>query len=382
MKLKFMNFRILLSTLLVCFLLGCESTKPLEKSESHTLLVNSDKAYQGFTLYPLHGKKEAHLLNMKGEIVHKWNVGAVRADILPNCNLLAVHNATKLKKLIREYDWNGNIVWEYEAPYVIHHDAVRLENGNTLFPIRTQLEHIPSEIKDKPGAVKRKYRSDTFVEITPDKKIEWEWKVEDHLDIESCGKRKCKRSLGNKQFIDNALDWTHVNTVRPLPENKWYVQGDKRFKPGNIIFMPRNWSTAFIIDKESGEIVWKYEGDYKKGLILPHESHMIGPDLPGAGNILIFDNGKKKMREFSIALEINPITKEVVWAYEDEKFYSGSAGALQRLPNGNTLISQGTSGRVFEVTPEKEIVWEYSGNPHCRRAKRYSINHCKRFNNL
>ncbi|MEZ4753512.1 MAG: arylsulfotransferase family protein [Bdellovibrionota bacterium] len=276
----------------------------------------------------------------------------------------------------------GKYNWESEAPYVAHHDITRLENGNTLFPIRTQLELLPEEIKDLPDVVSRKLRSDTLTEVSPDKQIVWQWKVEEHLDLSSCGKRKCKRSLGHKQFIDNALDWTHVNTVRALPENKWFDQGDKRFKPGNIIFLPRNWSTAFIIDKESGEVVWEYSGDYKEGLILPHESHMIAPDLPGAGNILIFDNGKKKKREFSIALEIDPISKKVVWSYEDQDFYSGSAGALQRLPNGNTLISEDTSGRVFEVTPDKEIVWEYSGTPHCRRAKKYPANYCKNFSVL
>ncbi|MCB0319038.1 MAG: aryl-sulfate sulfotransferase [Bdellovibrionales bacterium] len=368
--------------LLFCLLTSCEQKKTYERSNSHILIKNTEKSWPGFTLYPLHGKQEIHLLNTNGEIVHKWPVGAVRAQLLENCNLIAIHNPTKLKKLIREYDWQGNIVWEYKASSAAHHDVTRLKNGNTLFPIRTQLKLVPEELKENPNAVKRNYRSDSLLEVTPNGKIVWRWNTEDHLDINSCGKRPCKRSLGNKQFIDDALDWTHVNTVRPLPENKWFDQGDQRFKPGNIIFLPRNWSTVFIIDKETKEIVWKYEGNYKKGLILPHESHMIASDLPGAGNILIFDNGKKKLREASIALEINPVTKEVIWSYEDSEFYSGSAGSLQRLPNGNTLISQDTAGRVFEVTPEKEIVWEYSGIPHCRRAKRYSKNYCPNFKEL
>ena len=33
--------------------------------------------------------------------------------------------------------------------------------------------------------------------------------------------------------------------------------------------------------------------------------------------------------------------------------------SAQRLPNGNTLITEGSDGRVFEVTREHEIVWEY-----------------------
>jgi len=29
------------------------------------------------------------------------------------------------------------------------------------------------------------------------------------------------------------------------------------------------------------------------------------------------------------------------------------------LPNGNTLICEGAPGRIFEVTPRHDIVWEY-----------------------
>jgi len=34
-------------------------------------------------------------------------------------------------------------------------------------------------------------------------------------------------------------------------------------------------------------------------------------------------------------------------------------GYAQRLPNGNTLITESSFGRFFEVTKQGEIVWEY-----------------------
>jgi hypothetical protein len=69
-------------------------------------------------------------------------------------------------------------------------------------------------------------------------------------------------------------------------------------------------------------------------------------------------------------LEFNPVTKEVVWNYSSQeagfivpmhgyKFYSALVSSAQRLPNGNTLITEGAAGRIFEVTPGYEIVWEY-----------------------
>jgi len=109
---------------------------------------------------------------------------------------------------------------------------------------------------------------------------------------------------------------------------------------------------------------------------------MISERLPGAGNILIFDNGGRK-RKSSVALEINPITKEVVWAYENGfEFYSRAGASLQRLPNGNTFISEDVRGRVFEVTPDKKIVWEIKSSHYINRAGRYAPNYCSRFKKL
>jgi hypothetical protein len=76
--------------------------------------------------------------------------------------------------------------------------------------------------------------------------------------------------------------------------------------------------------------------------------------------MLIFDNGGS--RSASRVLEFDPLSREIVWVYkgdEDNLFYSPQCGSNQRLPNGNTLITETDRGRAFEVTPDHEIVWEY-----------------------
>jgi hypothetical protein len=40
-------------------------------------------------------------------------------------------------------------------------------------------------------------------------------------------------------------------------------------------------------------------------------------------------------------------------------FYSFIGGFVERLPNWNSLITETTTGRIFEVNQEGEIVWEY-----------------------
>ena len=62
-------------------------------------------------------------------------------------------------------------------------------------------------------------------------------------------------------------------------------------------------------------------------------------------------------------IEIDPVTLALVWSYAAPNFYSVNIRGAQRLANGNTLITEGTTGRVFEVTPDKDVVWEYLAPP-------------------
>jgi len=126
---------------------------------------------------------------------------------------------------------------------------------------------------------------------------------------------------------------------------------------------------------------------------------MIPRGLPGEGNILLFDNGgwagygapnpgaptgyHNALRDSSRVLEIDPVTLEVEWQYsaveagfppvvEGYKFYSGFVSSVQRLPNGNTLITEGTDGRLIEVTKDHQIVWEYI-SPYYGKKRNHNL---------
>ena len=369
---------------------------PKQKITTVTLnKYDQSRASDGFTLAPVTGTEEVVLLNMQGEIVHKWSFDAARARLLPNGNILVLH-ATKwgqnrdpwstLRQSVREYSWNGELVWEHKADDIVHHDTHRLPNGNTLFLRRLT---VPGQLAPNAVPVKGdfKLRSDAIEEVTQDGEVVWSWHAHKHLDTSSCGWKGCGRKFEQKQIRGGLVDWTHGNAATVLPPNKWFKSGDKRFKPGNILFLPRNWWTVFLIDRDSGKVVWEFEGkhdgDPKKGLIRGHEVYMIPEGHPGEGNLLFFDNGQENLRHYSIGREINPSTKEIVWEYKPGKeFFSKSAGSLQRMPNGNTFISQDQSGRLFEVTADKEIVWEAQVSHATSRAKRYAADYCPQFKNL
>lgn len=350
-------------------------------------------AYQGFTLYPQVGGARLKLVNMSGNVVHQWRLDAPRARMLPGCSILVLHGSkwglqvepwSTLRRSLREYGWDGEVLWEYKSENPIHHDVHLLPNGNLLFLERVEVpeEITRARVRD-PERRTYRFRSDAIVEITRKGKEVWRWLAHEHLDLNSCGRYDCEQEVrdviasGKKQY-----DWSHANTVVPLPPNRWYESGDSRFRPGNLMIMIRDWSTVMIIDRLTNEVVWQYVGDYKGGLEYGHESHMIPPGLPGAGNVLIFDNGYE--RRESYILEINPVTKDPVWIFDHgPKFFSRVAGSVQRLPNGNTLISEDVPGRTFEVTSKGEIVWQYSGTGRrSARAHRYAPDYCPKFAGL
>jgi len=301
---------------------------------------------------------------MNGNLVHSWKVEPYfnkRSRLLPNGNLVTVGR----NRRIVEYDWGGNIVWTHEGIGSVN-DMRVLSNGNKLLVAH---EPMPSEFQQqvqdqeatqwwderKRGTEEEQLSADLY-EVNADGEIVWEWHAYNHLD------------LNRWSPATPPGDWLHVNSMAPLPENKWYDSGDLRFKPGNILLNARNIDSIYIIDKESKEIVWEGTHHYNGGMSHSHEPEMIEKGLPGAGNILLFDNGLFTTNRVhtgqTYIVELNPITQEVKWVYETEgysniKFFSKTMGTQKRLPNGNTFISEDNTGRLFQVKPDKTIVWEF-----------------------
>lgn len=249
-----------------------------------------------------------------------------------------------------------------------------------------------------------------IIEVNQNHEIVWEWNAHEHIDEMGLDEDARKALFANPMM---GGDWIHLNAVSVLGENKHAESGDARFAPDNIICSSRQLNIVFIIDKKSGKIVWRLGPDYSCSseqkaihqIIGQHHAHMIPKGLPGEGNILIFDNGSfggygkatgvspegtdVTRRHYSRVVEINPVTLKLEWEYmkaqrnehdvnemNASEFFSAYISSAQRLENGNTLITQGADGIVIEVTPEKEIVWEYVNpimNPHMPPLMRANI---------
>ncbi|MFB6344249.1 MAG: arylsulfotransferase family protein [bacterium] len=136
------------------------------------------------------------------------------------------------------------------------------------------------------------------------------------------------------------------------------------FSKGNALISMRNTSTIAVVDLETETIVWSLAGPF---------SGQHDPVLLDNNNLLLFDNWGH--RGYSKVIEMDPLTQEIAWAFygsESNNFASKCCGSNQRLPNDNTLITDSTHGRSFEVTPEGRIVWDFY-NPHRSPSDRTKI---------
>ena len=309
------------------------------------------EAYNGFTLFSPLGSKDVWLIDVLGKTISHWETSYVpgcQGKLLPDGNLLY---AGKIDDgplvdfegaggILLEMDWNGKILWQYKDPY-LHHTFYRMKNGNTIV---SKWVKVPRKIASKvkgglPGTERwGTMWGDALQEITPSGEVAWEWLVYEHLNPE----------VDIICPICSRAEWTHATSL-DLLEN------------GDILISFMRTNTVVIVDKKTGDINWRWG---TKEL-----SHQNSAAVLNNGNILIFDNGRHCIGEgigFSRPLEINPGSKKVVWGYEEDPpiyLYSSFLGNCQRLPNGNTLICEGTTGRILEVTPKGSMVWEFV-NPY------------------
>jgi hypothetical protein len=252
-----------------------------------------------------------------------------------------------------------------------------LDDGSTYVLRRTI---VPDEWQFRivdPVRRMAKVRSDSILQIGLSGEIVWQWHAHEHLDLNNPGTGGWTRYTSPNSGAFRMADWSHINTISPLPDNAWYDEGNNTFMPGNLLVHARNFSTSMIVDRESGKIVWEYSGDDNRSISGGHEPSMIPKGLRGAGNILLLDNGKNSPEHKSRIIEINPVNKEIVWSYSAADFYTPSAGSVQRLLNGNTLISEDRHGRVFEINTTGQIVWQYKSNFETNRARLYAKNYCE-----
>lgn len=304
-----------------------------------------ERSSPGYNLV-LYRRRLPMLVDMNGHIVHTWPrvraVGRVRLDRHGRLAVIGRDN------LIKEYEWDGDLTWFFQLPNTgdfPHHDLIKLQNGNFLTPVR-----------------EKRSLTDTLVEVDRSGEVVWEWRSLDHRKAFPTWDRKSE-------------DPTHINSVHELPPNRWHDAGDDRFRPGNILVSARNLNSIFIVERASGDVVWRYS----QGLDFQHEALMVKKGDFGDGLILVFNNGRDNLNTYrrSSIQAIDPVREAVEWEYGSEYFFSSVGGTEQKLPGSNVLITSSHGGRAFEITPEGDIVWEWVPQSYLpMRIERLPYDHC------
>ena len=313
-------------------------------------------------LYNSGHAEEAGIMDMRGNILHKWtckkcNLDRIwqewdmlryqktrdatthwrRVHLYDNGDILAIYEGLLMVKL----DKDSNLVWISEVGGTHHHMQV-LENGN-IYVLVKKGRIIPRVNKNK------KVFEDYIVVLNSKGKIIKEYSLLESFENSSYG------YLLNNMRREGEL--FHTNTLQIFDGDLSHLS--PLYKKGNVLISVLYLNTIAIVDLETNQVMWALKGSENDLWIGMHE-----PVLLNNGDILIFDNNwaAEGVVSESKVIEFNPITKKIVWLYkgdEEHPFYSRTLGTNQRLPNGNTLITESESGRAFEVTTEGQIVWEY-----------------------
>ena len=376
------------------------------------LLLNQPETAPGYILFNLRGDDTVYLIDRQGREVYRWELDGITlfARLLENGSLLVSGTDGRWNGGVRQIDPAGQTLWQYRHP-AQHHDFLPLPNGNILLLSRqrkspAQLIALGADPQNLPS---QGLAAAHILEIQPTPpdggQILWEWSAWDHL-IQDFDPTKphygpvadhperidLNYNLAHAAHWRRPWDWQHSNSLAYNPQLDQIMLSIRHFS--EIWILDHSTTTAAARGSTGGRSnrggdllyrwgnprAWQAGTPADQQLFWHHNAHWIEPGRPGAGNILIFNNGSElpgQERGYSSLTEIVPPAAgyayqrtppapyppaQPLWTYQAQTptdFYAPSRSSAQRLPNGNTLICDGVRGIIFEVTPAGKTVWKY-----------------------
>jgi hypothetical protein len=334
--------------------IGYSGASAAGASTSGVTLYDAQRAQPGLNLYISGHAPEAILADMQGAVRHRWAVDFEdlwpgyepppyvritghqywrRVHAYPNGDLLALHEGIGLVKL----DKNSNVLWKRRDNF--HHDFAVTDDGRIYALNRTM-----GPIVAPPGG--EPFLMEPVLSVLGADGEELQ-----RIPLIACFENSTYAPMLAR--MPESGDRFHENSVQIFDGS--LADRSPLFAKGNVLISIWTLDALAIVDLQRERVVWAMTGMWRR----QHESQL----LP-TGNMLVFDN--RGNRGNSRILEFDPFTQEVLWSYSPDRpedFHSEWCGGLQRLANGNTLITETNNGRAFEATPNSDIVWEFV-NPH------------------
>jgi len=409
------KFQVYVISLILIIIGTCLNSVTLSKSLNYSIEPEG-RIINGQILFPPLYGKTTYLIDSTGAVNHTWS-----SSYTPGAATYWLGEGTILRTIrtvvggggsgggVQKILWDATIVWDFRYNSngrLTHHDIKSLLNGNVLmiaWETKTRAEAIAAgrNPNSLPGTT---FMPDHIIEVKPigptSGDIVWEWHVWDHLiqdydplkdNYGVVGDHPELIDINFGTFFMSNNDWLHTNSIDYNPEFD------------QILISVHNFNEIWVIDHSTtteeaaghtggssgkgGDLLYRWgnpqaydagsAGDQK--LFFQHGTSWIKPEYPGEGNILVFNNGNNRLGEqYSSVDEFAPPVnsngeyylepgsaygpQDYTWSYTaspPNSFYSYYCGDAQRLKDGNTLICDGAAGKFFEVTPEKNIVWQH-----------------------
>lgn len=310
-----------------------------------------ERAWDGWNLVVSGHAAWAGLMDMNGNVVHEWQHAFRRVwpdnsisdeaegihhwrhvHLYENGDLLAMFDGLGLIKLDRD----SNLLWSRPRGY--HHD-LEVVDGGGIYILEQKAHVVPRWSPEDPLL-------ENYVTV-----LDSDGNVERRVSLlDAFENSPYSPTL---RWAPTAGDPFHSNSIELLDGR--LADRSPAFRAGNVLVSIRELDTIAVVDLDAEAIVWAASGQWRR----QHDATVLAK-----GRMLLFDN--KHGPGSSEVLEFDPFSQAVTWSYAgsgDRPFYSETCGTNQRLPNGNTLITESDRGRAFEVTRDGTIVWEYL-NPH------------------
>lgn len=357
--------------------LGYVSWAPVESTEDVGVTIHDTRlTFDGPSLYTTSGPY-TYLIDINGNTLNTWKFGSgdytsSYAEMINNGDLIIYAK----DKIFAMLDWDSNVLWQTKMR--AHHDFHVAKNGNIYALARRDsvlfvqgmpvpiLEDFITVLSPKGDVIKTIPFFDSIKDQYELKKMTKIYEeILNPITIVQMILRKIK---GHFLFMgDSPMDIIHSNSIELLDRD---IPG--LGSAGDILLSAREIDLIAVLDPDKNRLLWSWGPG--------HISKQHRPTVLTDNNILLFDNGRSS--GFSRVIEIDPVTQKIVWSYNSDgtnDFYSSRSGLCQRLPNGNTLITESNGGRAFEISTDGNIVWHYF-NPDVskKNSKRRVIYHMTR----
>ena len=380
------NTSLIASLLTVMFFIGCSSD-----DDTGTETPIAGESSEALILIEGTNESGAYFLNQEGEEVYNFNLDDALGNdgnLLDDGSLVAMIKSGNSNITFGGFgggmikrNVDGSIEWEIDYAtneYICHHDVEYLPNGNILF--------LVWELVDNAEAVEAGFSStvdifpETIIEMNPlTQEIVWEWNMMDHLVQDN---DNTKSNFGVVVDNPNKVD-INYNSSREDGDLA-HISGMTYDAEDDLIYLSVNYyDEIWILDHSTttdeaatseggnfgkgGDLIYRFGNPlaYKNTTAEVFFNRVHYPNLLDTGNLLVFSNRVDLEQSSVVEFELpNPLSlepgvdndPEIVWSFTDPDLFSNIVSSAVRMRNGNTLISEGIEGYIWEVTNEGEVV--------------------------